>query len=71
MMTLVGHTPSGGNNPGHFSMDPTGQFMFVANRDSDNVVVFRIGADGKMQQTGNPVSVTGATPTFVGVALVP
>jgi 6-phosphogluconolactonase len=71
-MTLVGFTPSGGNTPRGFSIDPTGQFVFVANQDSDNVVVFRIGAaDGKLTRAGNPASVPGNQPTFVGLALPP
>jgi 6-phosphogluconolactonase len=71
-MTLVGFTPSGGNTPRGFSLDPTGQFMFVSNQASDNVVVFRIGAaDGKLTRAGNPTSVAGVQPTFVGEALMP
>ena len=54
------------HTPRHFSIDATGQFLFVANQDSDNVVVFRIGAaDGKLTRAGNPTSVAGNMPTFV------
>ncbi len=70
-MTLVGNTPSGGSRPQCFAIDPTGQFVIVANQGSDNLVLFRLDADGKMQRMGNPVAVTGVQPTFVGAAVMP
>src|SRR5215208_3472816 len=38
---LVGHEPTRGKNPRHFSLDPTGDWLLVANQDSDSVVTFR------------------------------
>lgn len=46
-------TPSGGEHPRHFSLDESGQFLVVANRDSDNVVVFkRNSKTGELSATG-------------------
>jgi 6-phosphogluconolactonase len=70
-MTLVGHTDSGGQTPRHFSLDATGDFMFVANEDSDNFLVFRIGDDGKPTPVGNPIAVPGLMPSFVGALEMP
>ncbi len=48
-LTLIGHEGTRGVQPRHFSIDPTGKALFVANVDSSNVVVFRIDdATGKL-----------------------
>ena len=40
-------------NPGTLAIDPTGAYMFVANADSDNVVIFRINPHtGCLHPTG-------------------
>jgi 6-phosphogluconolactonase len=41
-LTVVCHTPSGGETPRNICLDPTGDFLLVANQDSSNVVVFKI-----------------------------
>ena len=53
------------STPRNFAIDPTGAYLFAANQDSDNVVVFRIDAKtGKLDPTGDildafaPVCVT-------------
>ena len=38
----VGHQPTGGKHPRHFAIDPSGNFLLVANRDTNNILVFRI-----------------------------
>jgi 6-phosphogluconolactonase len=70
-MTLVGHTASRGEWPRHFSFDPAGRFMFVANENSDNLAVFQIGADGKLSPVGDPIVVGNLMPTFVGALEMP
>jgi 6-phosphogluconolactonase len=44
---LKGFRATGGIHPRNFMIDPTGRFLLVANRDSDNIVIFFIN-----QQTG-------------------
>lgn len=39
-LTLVGHQPTGGKHPRNFKIDNQGELVFVANMESDNVVVF-------------------------------
>ncbi len=41
-LTLVNHTPTGGEWPRHFAIDPQGQFLFAENMDTDTVTVFGI-----------------------------
>jgi 6-phosphogluconolactonase len=41
-LTLVAWISSGGKTPRNFEIDPTGQWLFAANQNSDNIVIFRI-----------------------------
>ncbi|HEY9011946.1 MAG TPA: lactonase family protein [Devosia sp.] len=57
-------TPTGGEAPRDFALDPTGRWLIAANQNSDNLVVFPvdpktgdIGAAGQVFATGTPVSV--------------
>ncbi|MFY7912986.1 MAG: lactonase family protein [Emticicia sp.] len=40
-LTLVGHESTFGETPRNFNIDPTGNFVIVANQSSNNIVVFR------------------------------
>jgi 6-phosphogluconolactonase len=57
-LTLIGHESTQGKWPRNFGIDPTGQFMLVANERSDNVAVFRIDAQsGKLKFTGQQLDI--------------
>jgi 6-phosphogluconolactonase len=63
-LTPAGHVASGGRTPRSFSIDPSGQYLFAANQDSNNVTVFRVDPmNGGLTPTGanivvsSPVSV--------------
>jgi 6-phosphogluconolactonase len=47
-LTLLNQIPSQGEDPCYLSFDKTGKYVFVANYTSGNVVMFPIGADGKL-----------------------
>src|SRR5256884_8714171 len=47
-LTLLNALPALGEDPCYISLDKTGKYLLVANYTSGNVVVFRIGADGKL-----------------------
>ncbi len=49
LLTMAGHSDCGGNWPRNFTIDPSGEFMLVANQKSDNIAVFRIN-----RETGIP-----------------
>jgi 6-phosphogluconolactonase len=53
----LGHAPAQGRTPRSFSIDPSGVFLLVANQDGGNVVLLRIGDDGKLTSTGSSLSV--------------
>lgn len=54
-LTLIGHATQGIKVPRNFNIDPTGQWMLVANQDGNDVCVFKIGSDGVPQPTGTTV----------------
>ena len=52
-LSLIGHTSTKGKTPRNFVIDPSGQFLLVANQDTDTVVTFKIdGVTGKLKDTG-------------------
>ncbi|MCS3736869.1 lactonase family protein [Mucilaginibacter dorajii] len=57
-LTFVSRQSSFGKNPRDFAIDPTGNFMVVANQSSDSMFVFRIDQNtGKLTQTGIKVDI--------------
>ena len=67
---LVGHEPTQGKNPRHFSLDPTGDWLLAANQNSDSVVTFRrdrdtgtLTAAGAATATPSPVAIVFTRPT--------
>jgi 6-phosphogluconolactonase len=41
-LSLIGHIPSGGQQPRNFALDPSGHFLYAAHQKSGNVVGFRV-----------------------------
>jgi 6-phosphogluconolactonase len=63
-VSLVGHESTRGQTPRNFALDPTGDWLLVANQDSDTIVTFRRDrVTGRLTATG---SVTG-TPSPVAI----
>jgi 6-phosphogluconolactonase len=57
-LELVEIGPSGGGHPRNFALTPDGGWLLCANRDSNNVVVFRVDpASGRLAPTGRQVGV--------------
>lgn len=57
-LRLIGHQPTQGKFPRHFGIDPTGNYLLVANQNTDNIVFFRIDPQtGKLHPTGQVVDV--------------
>jgi 6-phosphogluconolactonase len=40
-LTLVGHQSTLGKTPRNFNLDPSGNFLLVANQNGNNIVIFR------------------------------
>ncbi|MGE5605101.1 MAG: lactonase family protein [Bacteroidota bacterium] len=50
LLSPIGIESSHGKIPRNFAIDPTGTFLLVANQDTDNIVVFKIGNDGNLSK---------------------
>lgn len=48
-LTPIGHTSTQGEIPRNFAISPDGRFLYAANQNTDNVLIFSIQADGKLQ----------------------
>ncbi|WP_438350377.1 lactonase family protein [Paenibacillus sp. FA6] len=58
-LTLVEHVSVEGAHPRHFEFTPKGDYLIVANRDTDNLTVFRVNQEsGRLQYTGESVTVS-------------
>jgi 6-phosphogluconolactonase len=67
-VTPVGFEPTKGDVPRNFSIDPSGNFLLVANQETDNVVIFKrdkqtglLTDTGKRIEVGNPVCLKWAS----------
>lgn len=57
-LTLAAHQSTKGKSPRNFMIDPSGDYLLVANQDSNNIVVFkRNKATGRLTATGQEISV--------------
>lgn len=55
-LKLKGHQPVLGKAPRNFTIDPTGNYLLVANQDSDNIVIFhRNKRSGLLKATGDEI----------------
>jgi 6-phosphogluconolactonase len=68
-VTSIGHEPTQGKTPRGSALDPSGEWLVVANQDSDNIVTFRRNREtGKLEATGDvtdsptPVAIVFAGP---------
>jgi 6-phosphogluconolactonase len=64
-LTYVDHTPTGGGRPRFFALDPTGDRLYAANQDSDDITGFRIDRArgtltpmGVVARTGSPSAIS-------------
>ncbi|MDF3066275.1 MAG: hypothetical protein K0R38_1876 [Polyangiaceae bacterium] len=57
MLALVQNQATGGAWPRDFAMDPNGEVLVVANRDSSTLTVLKIGPDGRLSRLGAPTTV--------------
>ncbi len=55
MLTAMDQTPTLGQAPVEFAIDPTGQYLLTANRDSSTITVFRAQhMTGQLRPVGHP-----------------
>lgn len=57
-LTTVGHQSTLGKTPRNFNFDPSGNFLLVANQNTDDIVIFKIDRKtGKLTDTGKRIIV--------------
>ncbi len=57
-LTLIGHQPTFGKTPRNFNIDPSGNFLLVANQNTDEIVIFKIERNtGLLTDTGKRIKV--------------
>jgi 6-phosphogluconolactonase len=59
-LTSCGHGSSGGAHPRHFTLDPSGRWLIIANRDSNNLVPIPVH-QGRAGQPGKPADLRAAS----------
>lgn len=65
-LIIAGHADTHGKHPRNFNMDASGDLLFVANRDNNNVVIFtRNKENGQLTYTGKEMSIP--TPVCVKI----
>lgn len=63
-LRAVGYFHTRGETPRHFQFDSSGQYLIVANQDTDNIAVFNFNlSSGEIKYTGNEYRVP--SPNFV------
>ena len=67
-LKLIEIVPSGGGHPRNFNLTPDGAWLVCANRDSDNLVAYKVDATtGRLTPTGH----TATVPRAVCVLFIP
>jgi len=57
-LTAIGHQSTMGKTPRNFNFDPRGNFLLVANQNSDDIVIFKIDRKtGMLADTGKRINV--------------
>jgi 6-phosphogluconolactonase len=63
-LSTLGYFHTRGETPRHFQFDSSGQYLIVANQDTDSIAVFNFNiSSGEMKYTGNEYRVP--SPNFV------
>jgi 6-phosphogluconolactonase len=58
ILTSIGHQSTFGGKPRNFNFDPSGNFLLVANQETDNIVIFSINHQtGLLTNTGKRINV--------------
>jgi 6-phosphogluconolactonase len=57
-ISLVGHQSTLGKGPRNFNFDPSGNFLLVANQNSDTIIIFKVDKrTGLLTDTGKTISI--------------
>jgi 6-phosphogluconolactonase len=64
-LTAVDHAPVLGRTPRHFALDPTGEYLLVANQDSNDLALFKVQTSTGQLQPASRVVTDVAKPVCV------
>lgn len=65
--SLVGHTPTGGDFPRNFALSPAGDYLLVANQNSNNLLSFKVDEEtGQLTQASDNRVMTPVCINFIG-----
>jgi len=57
-LTIIGHQSTLGKGPRNFNFDPSGNFLLVANQNTDNIIIFKVDKKtGLLTDTGKRIEV--------------
>ncbi|MBA2563430.1 MAG: beta-propeller fold lactonase family protein, partial [Chitinophagaceae bacterium] len=57
-LALKGYQPTLGKAPRNFIIDPTGNYLLVANQNTDNIIIFkRNKLSGLLKNTGKQINI--------------
>jgi 6-phosphogluconolactonase len=57
-LTVAGHQSTLGKTPRNFNFDPSGNFLLVANQDTDDIIIFKRNKEtGLLSETGKKINV--------------
>ena len=57
-LSFVERVPTGGKTPRHFTLDPTGKWLFAANQDSNDINIFSVNPEtGRLTATAHTLKV--------------
>lgn len=59
-LSPVDHVSSGGGGPRHFTLTPDARWLVAANQTGNNLVAFRVGADGALVPAPDGIAGVGA-----------
>jgi 6-phosphogluconolactonase (cycloisomerase 2 family) len=62
---MVVPTVAAGSGVSAVTIDPTGQFLYAANRGTTTISQFKIGANGSLTPMTNPTVASGQHPTAI------
>ncbi len=66
LLESLGYVSTEGDHPRHFTISPDGRWLLAANMNSDNVVVFGVAADGRLEAIRDPLPLPAPTCLLFG-----
>ncbi|MHB8994484.1 MAG: lactonase family protein [Armatimonadota bacterium] len=66
LLEPLGYVSTEGDHPRHFTISPDGQWLLAGNMNSDNIVIFKVAAEGGLEAVGDPLPLPAPTCLLFG-----